>query len=154
MENDLISKYRSEVIERFINLEWLINAIISQHYFNNVYLQFMLEVLYDENFPFSLRKNILVKICPSFDKKILQKIYRLNTIRNYFSHCNQEIIELNNPTEGKVIDPRNLNCSIDFEMLYQEFMSEIGEIEEYLSSIYKSKGGIITSDINDYVKRV
>ena len=152
MERDLVSKYRSEVIERFINLEWLINAIISQHYFNKTYRPFMMEVLYDESFSFSLRKNILIKISPDFDKRILQKIFRMNTIRNYFAHCNQEIIEIDDPTEGKTIDPRKLENLIDFEKLFNEFMGEICEIEEYLFSIYKMKGGIASTDPHDFIE--
>ena len=45
--------------ERFINIETMINAIISQHYFKKVPLNFYLEVLYDEYFSFALRRRIL-----------------------------------------------------------------------------------------------
>jgi len=31
-----VSEMRSYVIENFINIEWLINAIITQHYFKEV----------------------------------------------------------------------------------------------------------------------
>ena len=55
----MISKYRSEVIERFINIEWIINAIICQHYFKRVLKPFLLEVLYDEYFSFVLNGEYL-----------------------------------------------------------------------------------------------
>jgi hypothetical protein len=36
MTKEQISLCRSEVIEKFINIEWLLNCIISQHYFSLV----------------------------------------------------------------------------------------------------------------------
>lgn len=56
MDKDEISKCRAEVIERFINIEWIINAIISQHYLKRVVVSFILEVLYDEYFSFALKR--------------------------------------------------------------------------------------------------
>jgi len=58
MENNILN-YRAEVIEKFINIETLINAIICQHYFHKLIMPFYLEVLYDEKFNFYLRRNIL-----------------------------------------------------------------------------------------------
>ncbi len=59
MDKDKLSKYRADVIERFINVEWIINAIICQHYFKRVSMPFLLEVLYDEYFSFALKRRIL-----------------------------------------------------------------------------------------------
>src|SRR5215204_2008170 len=58
-----ISTIRSAVIEKSINLEWMMNAIISQHYFGAVKKSFILEVLYDEYCSFALKRRILMKIC-------------------------------------------------------------------------------------------
>jgi hypothetical protein len=157
MSNNNISKYRSEVIERAINIEWIMSAIICQHYFKKVIMPFLLEVLYDEYFSFALKRRILEKIVRNFDKKKLQDLNRLNTIRNYFAHCNQQIFEGSSiPSEnnmGKVIDPRNLDKVIDFEKLYGEFMGIIGELEKYLAGIFIKIGGEleIVKD-NEFVK--
>ena len=75
IDKDKLSKYRSEVIEKSINIEWIINAIISQHYLKRVILPFVLEVLYDEYFSFALRRNILKKIIKDIDS---QKVEDLN----------------------------------------------------------------------------
>lgn len=140
-----ISNYRSEVIERTINVEWLMNAIISQHYFKCIVREFLLEVLYDEYFSFALKRRIIEKIIDEADKQQLQKLNRINTIRNYFAHCAQEMFmgEVPPPpnSQGSVPDPRKLGHTIDFEKIYTEFNSIIGDVEKYLSDIYKAKGG-------------
>ncbi len=120
INSEQISKFRSEVIERTINIEWIINAIISQHYFGKVMRSFLLEFLYDEYCSFALKRRILEKIIPNMEKKKLENLNRVNTIRNYFAHCNQLLIEgldSSNPI-SRVVDPRKLDKAIDFENLY------------------------------------
>ena len=68
MYNTTDSKYRSEVIERFINIEWLLNAIITQHYFKRMVSSFLFEVLYDEYFNFGLKRRIIEKIIPNINE--------------------------------------------------------------------------------------
>jgi len=143
MDKGGISKYRAEVIERFINIETIIDAIISQHYFKKVLINFYLEVLYDEYFSFGLKRRILEKIIKNIDSQKVQDLNRLNTIRNYFAHCNQEIIEGTDKTQkGKVIDPRNIQKEINFESLYAEFISKAEGVEEYLFKLYENLGGV------------
>src|SRR3989339_289012 len=117
-----ISEYRSEVIEGFINIEWIINMIISQYFFKSLRKNFLFEFLYDVNCSFSLKRNVLQKIAPSFDK--LEDLNRLNSIRNYFAHCNQEIFEgSDDPTsgkKGKILNPKDTKKELDFEKLYNE----------------------------------
>lgn len=145
MDDEVISKYRSEVIERTINVEWIMNIIISQHYLKRVVKPFILEVLYDEYFNFALKRRILEKIVESFDSGKLQVLNRINTIRNYFAHCNQRLFEGTDiPTEedeGKIVDPRRPDRAINFEKQYKEFMSIIDDLEKYLVTIYLEKGG-------------
>ena len=57
-----IAQHRTEVITRFINLETMINSIICNYYMHKLDKNFILDILYDENFTFSLRRNILFKI--------------------------------------------------------------------------------------------
>jgi len=144
MDRDTLSKYRSEVIERFINIEWIINAIISQHYFKRVILPFVLEVLYDEYFSFALKRRILEKVIKNIDNRKIQDLNRLNTIRNYFAHCNQEIIlGVDKTQKGKIIDPRNIQKEVNFGSLYADFMERAGGVEGYLAKLFQDLGGVL-----------
>ena len=107
-------------------------------------MPFLLEVLYDEYFSFALKRRILEKIINNIDGQKVQELNRLNTIRNYFAHCNQEIFEISDKekTQGKVIDPRNIRREIDFEKLHTEFMNIAGGVEGYLIELYKDLGGL------------
>jgi len=144
-----LSKWRAEVIERAINVEWLINAIICQHYLKKTFKNFLLEVLYDEYFSFALKRRILEKILSQIDdkdnKSKIDQLNRINTIRNYFAHCNQQFFEVGDGT-GKVPDPRKTNRAINFRTLYEEFMSIVGDVELWLSEIFKSIGGTLEKE--------
>lgn len=152
-ETDKISKYRSAVIERTINIEWIMNSIITQHYMGRMEMPFIYEVLYDEYFSFALKRRIIEKITPECDGKIIQKLNRINTVRNYFAHCNQLVVEGQNPLDVSapqgVLDPRKAGKYIDFEKLFEEFTELAGPIEEYLSKIFTDLGGefILDSDL-------
>lgn len=150
LNDQSISKFRSEVIERTINIEWMLNGIISQHYFHKVVLPFVLEFLYDEYCSFALKRRVLEKIVPDIDKQKLQDLNRVNTIRNYFAHCNQVLIDGPDPTDpvatSKVVDPRRLDKGIDFERLHTEFIGIAGQVEEYLAAVYVAKGGLLRKD--------
>lgn len=142
-----ISEYRSEVIEKFINIETLINAIICHHYFHRVIMSFFLEVLYDEHFNFSLRRNIFEKILKKlgkYENNKIQNLHKLNKIRNYFAHCNQEIFRLDKSGTVKnsgVPDPRKIENYIDFKEKYKEFIQLEPEMSIYLGKVYKEMGG-------------
>ena len=147
MDEERLSIMRSAVIEKAINLEWVINAIISQHYFKKVALQFVTEVLYDEYCSFALKRRILEKIIKNPDEQQIQKINRLNTIRNYFAHCGQQIFDGPEvpPAEsqkGWVPDPRKPTKPIDFEKLHDEFMKLEKEVINYLFGIFQQIGGV------------
>ena len=151
MDKETISKYRAEVIEKSINIECIINAIISQHYLHKVMKNFYLEVLYDEYFTFALKRRILEKIIIKKKKPNSQKIQalnRLNTIRNYFAHCNQEIFEASDKTKkwGKIIDPRRIEREIDFESLYSEFVEKEKGVTEYLAKLFQDLGGVLEKE--------
>ncbi len=139
MDKETLSTYRAEVIEKFINIETIINIIICQRYFKKVIRDFYFEVLYDEYFTFGLRRRILEKILKNIDKQYKEKVQdlnRLNTIRNYFAHCNQEYIEGPDKTQkGKVLDPRNIDREVNFKDLYSEFIEKQGSVVDYLMKI-------------------
>lgn len=147
MNQKILSKYRSEVIEKFINCEMIMNAIISQHYFKKIITSFLFEVLYDEYFSFGLKRRILEKIVPNLERRKIDDLNRLNTIRNYFAHCNQEFFEGSEmPGEevGWIVpDPKDIEKGIDFEKLYKEFIEKEEGVVQYLVDIFKEMGGIL-----------
>lgn len=144
MEEKTVSLMRAEVIEKFINLQTIINAIISQHYFKKVYMPFFFEVLYDEYCSFALKRRILEKIVPDLNTKQIQDLNRLNTIRNYFAHTGPEMFEgAGVPSEGQrgiVPDPRDLAKAIDYTQLYKEFQTLESTVIDYLFNLSKKLG--------------
>ncbi len=153
MDKKTLSKYRGEVIEKFINIESIIDAIITQYYFKRVLESFVLEVLYDEYFSFGLKRRILQKILqkiiPDSDNKKIQDLNRLNNIRNLFAHYGQEWIKISGrpkpEPKGIVVDPRtrNLEKGIDFEKLYEEFIQKDRGVTTYLGKIFTDLGGVL-----------
>jgi len=152
MENEKLRKWRGEVIERFANVEYSINSIISQHYLKRVYLPFFLDILYDEYFSFGLRRRILEKIIVRLNvrelyKKRIQQLNRLNTIRNYFAHCNLRLFE--QPESGldfMTPDPRDVKIDIDFKKLYAEFFDKVEDVEKFLFEFTNKVGVVMTEE--------
>ena len=62
MSREILTKYRTKVIEDFIKIEGYINTIICMHYLGCLSVKFFWQVLQDELFNFGLRVNILEKI--------------------------------------------------------------------------------------------
>jgi hypothetical protein len=138
-----VSKYRSEVIEKFINIEVIVNTIISQHYFKRGVASFIFELLCDVNCTFALKRNVLYKIAPSFSK--IEDLNRLNSIRNYFAHCNMEVFEGSTRplpgVKGKILNPKDIKKGIDFDVLYREFVNKEESLTQALWDLYLSLGG-------------
>jgi hypothetical protein len=140
--HDENSPLRAQVIESFINLEWLIHALISQHYFDVVRKDFIYELLGDEYCSFALKRRLMFKIYPSLSGDIEQKLNRLNTIRNYFGHVGQPIFESDNPAGGsRVPSPRDFSKSLDFPALHSEFVELYKVVQARLIEAYTDKGG-------------
>ncbi|MBA7628906.1 hypothetical protein ES703_36403 [subsurface metagenome] len=111
----------------------------------------MLEVLYDEYFSFALRRRILEKILKSINKdgkQIIKELHQLNTIRNYFAHCGQEIIMLSDePPRPKIIHPRDIEKELDFESLYADFMNIVEGVEKYLVKLQYDLGVTLITEL-------
>jgi len=131
MDKEEIKKYRGDVIERFTNIENLINVIISQKYLGKVYDKFLLEFLCDEYCNFGLKRNVLEKILSDFDSNIMEKLRKLSKTRNYFAHCNLQLWQIVEQKEI-IIDPHNIDGSINFEDLYKEFLANENDVLRYL----------------------
>ena len=67
----------------------------------------------------------------------------MNTIRNYFAHCNIKYTPIEREKEGYVVDPRKKGKSVDFEMMHKEFIRNEKTALDYLIKIYEEMGGII-----------
>ena len=120
------------------------HAIISQHFFNAVKLEFVSMVLYDEYCSFALKRRILLKICPKLEGDIEQKINRLASIRNYFAHIGQGFIEgADSDGNSRVPDPKDFKKSVDFQSLHKEFSGIESLVTKALFEVFQSKGGVI-----------
>lgn len=139
---DPTAALRGEVIEKSINVEWLIHAIISQHYFGNVRIDFISEILYDEYCSFALKRRILLKVCPGLQGQVEQQLNRLNAIRNLFAHIGQRIVDSPDANAaGRVPSPRDFTKSIDFDALRKEFVVLESSLTTSLFATFKKKGG-------------
>jgi hypothetical protein len=140
---DTLSLLRAEVIEKSINVEWLLHAIISQHYFGQVRIKFVSEVLYDEYCSFALKRRVVLKICPELQGKAENQLNRLNTIRNYFAHVGQPIVDgPDSKGPSRIPDPRDFSASVDFEELHKEFNKIEGPLVKALAEAFQQKGGV------------
>ena len=64
MDETELTEARGQIIEDSIDLETMINLVISIHYLGKISSQFYYEVLYDEYFTLGLKLRILEKIIP------------------------------------------------------------------------------------------
>lgn len=144
-----IALYRSEIIEKFINVEKIMNLIISQYYFKKVRIDFLLDVLYNQYSNFALRLEIIKKILPEFDSKIEYDLRKLNVTRNYFAHWDVTLFknEMGKPSqESYTPHPKNKDKTLDFKESYQEFIEKENGITEYLFEEYKKLGGVFIKE--------
>lgn len=145
MKDQDIKKLRAEVIEKFISLEILVSAIITQHYFHILEKNFLTQVLYDEYFNFGLKHHILRKITERPDNKVLDKLYNLNKIRNTFAHSGLFFTEVTSGRQG-FINTRKLDNEIDFQKLFEEYCDLEKPVFDYLGKVFKEKGGLFLSE--------
>lgn len=98
--------------------------------FLSSYNAIFFEVIYDEHFNFSLRRNIFEKILKKlgkYENNKIQNLHKLNNIRNYFAHCNQEIFKLDKNGSVKdlgIPDLRKIENYIDFNEKYIFFIRQ------------------------------
>ena len=131
-----LTRVRGEIIEKAINIEVGLNAIISQRYVGKLYHAFVLDVLYDEYFNIGFKIRIIEKVADflKHDKqgrKPIESLRRLCVIRNYFAHTGSELIEIST-NRAFTPDPRKVTQSVDYESLYKEFLKLEPEVLNYL----------------------
>jgi hypothetical protein len=146
MSEEAGGTHRSDVIEHAVNVEWLMSALISQHYMKHVDTNLVLQVLYDEYFSFALKRRIVEKIVDMTPQQV-QSLNRLNTIRNYFAHCSQQFAKAGAPDDLFVPDPRQPDKEVDFDALYDEFMGLLPGVETFLLDAFKARGGVVRDEM-------
>jgi len=143
-----LSSFRNEIIEKCINLEFVMSIIISQHYFETLNMPFLLEVLYDDSCSFGFKRKIVEKIVPDVDKSQINNLNRLGSIRNYFAHCHPNIID---PLTGVrvAIDSKRLERTVNFERLYEEFQIIYPAVSTYLTEVLEKLTGEQVRTLSD-----
>lgn len=146
MSREILTKYRTKVIEDSIMIEGYMNIIISKYFLDKVSKKFFWEFLNDEYFNFGLRVNVLERILLKSDwvekpKQIIEDLRRLNKIRNYFAHCNTAYFEgIEENAKGGIPHPKKSGEYLDFEAIYKEFESKIKIITDILIEVMDKIG--------------
>lgn len=134
MDDKEVSGFRSEVIEKFVLIEQLVDIAISFYFFGYRHKEFESNILYDDGATFGFKCRVLQKTC-SVENIHMQDLYRLNKIRNIFAHINHVRI-----AQGKEVnyDPRDME-EINFSELYAEFLKKGDGIISFLMKVVKEK---------------
>ena len=123
---------RGDVVDKFADLETFVNLIICHYFLKRIDPKFILEVLYDEQFSFGLRRNVLEKVVPDFDRKQMENLHRINKLRNYFAHCG---LTMSGPPFGDSVYPsprKGGKEALDWDALYREFTQKAFDVHGYL----------------------
>jgi len=142
IKEETLSKNRAKVIETAIAIESMISTAIINHYFGEINLNFMLEVMFDEYFTSALKIRVLKKAFPhKVDNEKENKLRRIINIRNIFAHCNTRIY---NGAKWVIINPKDYDKGfskqkgyegVDFDKLYEEFETLNREITEFIMTL-------------------
>ena len=143
MNDEALKAARGDIIEKSINLEIIMSAIICQHYLGAVKDNFLFEVLLDEHFSFGFKRRIIEKIVP-MSTGLKEKLGKLNKIRNYFAHWGPRVFwgaALPTDVESFIIpDRRHPHERLDFEALYEEFKKLEPQVTKHLFQFTKKLG--------------
>ena len=91
-------EYRGFIIGKAIDIEGMINAILNLYFAKESRQnEFMHKALDDEYFSFGLKIRNLEKIKLNLRKELIEKIRRINNIRNEFAHKVPGIIPKSGP---------------------------------------------------------
>ncbi len=149
-DDNQIGAWRVRVIESFIAIEWLMNCIITQHYFRAQKQGFIFEVLYDRYMNFGLRLNIFKKVLKKIkgtkdngklrkeDNKMIENLQKMDRIRNIYAHIDAVIID--SKGQGRIPDPDNWKKSLDMKKKYEDYVKKEKEVLIYLRETGKAIG--------------
>lgn len=133
---DSVAEMRGLIIERSVNIESLVNVIISMHFFKVPRLDFIEMVLEDEYFSAGTRVSILERLV-KIDSSLLGKIRELHKIRNVFAHriANRTT---NTNKSSQVVAKGKDGQEIDFSLKADQFHKLADEVEQALVIISRS----------------
>lgn len=128
-------EYRGFIIGKAIDICGMIDAILNLYFAKDSRQnEFMHKALDDEYFSFGLKIRILEKIKLNLGKELIEKIRRINNIRNEFAHKVPGIIPKSGPLSISfdITDknPRKI------EELYTEFFKLVEEAEPELDKFF------------------
>ena len=147
MDRKRFEELRRNVLDKFNNLEMMMNLAINMYYFKEINKDFIFRFLHDSSFSSALRINIFLKIIKDSDKKryskITNKIREMSNIRNYFAHITPQYFSSEEPTPEKVgwfPHPKDPTKTIDLEKTHERFFELEKETLPYIISTCKALG--------------
>ena len=143
MDRKRFEEIRRNVLDKFNNLEMLMNLAISSYYFKEVNKDFIFRFLHDSLFSSSLRINIFLKIVKDSDKnrynKIANRIREMSNVRNYFAHITPQYFDSNEEITlekvGWFPHPKDPSKRIDLEEEHEKFFELEKEVHPYLVGV-------------------
>jgi hypothetical protein len=143
MDRNRFEELRRNVLDKFNNLEMMMNLSISMYYFKEINKDFIFRVLHDSLFSSALRINIFLKIVRDSDKKrynkIANKIREMANIRNYFAHITPQYFDSNEEISmekmGWYPHPKNPSEKIDLEEEHEKFFELEKEVHPYIEAV-------------------
>lgn len=140
MERKRFEELRRNVLDKFNNLEMLMNLAISAYYFKQVNKDFIFRVLNNSFFSSSLRIDILFKIINDSNKKRIEKveenIRRMSNIRNYFAHITPQYFdegeEITMEKVGWFPHPKDPSRRLNLEEEHEKFFELEKEAHPYI----------------------
>ena len=147
-----ISKWRSEIIEKMIEIEVIIGLIIMHHYLKQYNHDFGVEVLDAPEFSLNFKLQILRKIVKPEDqstKKTFEDLRTLIGIRNTFAHQDPTytvISETYKTFDFRAPNPRKLGKTISFNEKYDEFRQKYDGVYSFISEFLD---GLMLEQRND-----
>lgn len=139
---------RQEIIDKAINIEIIISALITAKYFPGelVNSDFLQEVLYDPLASAAFKVNIFEKCYSDVPKKTIESMRRLFNIRNIYAHCGLSMSSKVDPDQSGVMNPKKKNQPLDFEDLKSEFFNKEKNIVNVLFDLIKESGMIFSKE--------
>jgi hypothetical protein len=160
MSRELMTRYRTKIIEDFIMIEGYVNAIICKHYFGHLNKDFMLEVLFDELCSTALKANLLEKALNQNPDIKTPRMYadqfrQMSRYRNYFAHCNSTISESGlQETPSGIPDPRKPNRYLNIDEMIKQFSEMCKSLSDNLIDIMDKMGILFIQDTDKGVLRL
>lgn len=146
MSRELMSKYRTKIIEDFIMIEGYVTAIICKHYLGHLNKDFMREVLFDELCSSGFKANLFEKVLKHNEdvkqpRKYADQFRQMSRYRNYFAHCNTTFADDGFAETPKGIPyPRKQNEYLDIEDVINKFSSICKTLSNDLVEIMDKMG--------------